>query len=549
MRRSLGLAVLGVLCLCVLAIPAVASAALQPTSSFGTSGSGAGQIERPGDGAYAPDGDFYLADGENQRVDVFSSTGVFLFAFGKKVNVTTEGDLCTAASGCQSGTVGTGAGEFIEPTDVTLLDGDAYVSDFNNNRVSVYTESGEFLRAFGKEVDVAGGNICTTTSGCRDGEATGANAAIDGPDGLVASGGAIFVADSGNDRIDRFTPAGTFVEAFGKNVGGAGINVCTSSGVCSAGTASAEAGTVDRPWSIAATPSGDLAVAELSSGRVDLFTTGGTFIRGIAAGVGPGGEGVCTEATTCRHGESGSGPGALSGPLAVTADAAGNLYVGDGNVRVSEFTEAGAFVRAFGEGVATGAEAFEVCSSVCGRGRESTQAGSTGEPDGLALNPAGELTVVEFKVQAPGEFFRVENFGEPAPAATGEVGTTVVVPSPSPSQPTAPAPSASNPSAPAPSGKFKLGKLRYDRKNGTATLTVTPVAAGSFVLSGKGVKKASAAGKAGRPVILKVLAAGKSKKALSETGKAKLKLTVVFTPTGGSATSQTKKVTLKETLG
>jgi hypothetical protein len=547
MRRSLGVAVLGVLWLCALVVPAVASAALEPTLSFGTSGEGAGQIQRPGDGAYAADGDFYLADGGNRRVDVFSSSGAFLFAFGKKVNVATEGDLCTAASGCQAGTRGTGAGEFIEPTAVAILDGDAFVSDFTNNRVSVYTENGEFLRAFGKEVDVSGGNICTATSGCREGEATGANGAIRDPDGLVVSGGTVFVADSGNDRIDSFTPAGAFVAAFGKNVGGAGVNVCTSSVVCSAGTAGTEAGTVDRPWSVAATPSGDLAVAELSSGRVDLFTAGGTFIRGIAAGVGPAGEGVCTEATTCRHGESGSGPGALSGPLAVTADAAGNLYVGDGNVRVSEFTEGGAFVRAFGEGVATGAEALEVCTSVCRRGLESTQVGSTGEPDGMALNPAGELTVVEFKVQAPGEFFRVENFGEPAPPATGGGGTTVVVPSPS--QSTAPASSASKPSAPAPSGAFRLGKLRYDKKNGTATLTVTPVAAGSFLLSGKGVKKASAAGRAGRPVILEIRAAGEAKKALAETGKAKLKLTVAFTPTGGSATSQTKKVTLKETLG
>ncbi len=144
MRRSLGLAVLGVLCLCVLAIPAVASAALEPTLSFGTSGEGAGQINRPGDGAYAPDGDFYVADGGNRRVDVFSSSGAFLFAFGKKVNVKTEGDLdlCTAASGCQAGMGGTGAGEFIEPTAVALLDGDAFVSDFSNNRVSVYTETG-----------------------------------------------------------------------------------------------------------------------------------------------------------------------------------------------------------------------------------------------------------------------------------------------------------------------------------------------------------------------------------------------------------------------
>ncbi len=44
------------------------------------------------------------------------------------------------------------------------------------------------------------------------------------PDGLVASGGTIFVADSYNDRIDSFTPAGSFIGAFGKNVGGAGIN-------------------------------------------------------------------------------------------------------------------------------------------------------------------------------------------------------------------------------------------------------------------------------------------------------------------------------------
>jgi hypothetical protein len=532
------MAILGVSWLCAFAIPPVASAALQPTLSFGTSGEGAGQIQRPGDGSYASDGDFYLADGENQRVDVFSSTGVFLFAFGKKVNVATEGDLCTAASGCQSGTSGAGAGEFVEPTDVTLLDGDAFVSDFGNDRVSVYTESGEFLRAFGKEVDVSGGNICTSTSGCRGGEVSGANAAIHGPDGLVASGGTIFVADSGNNRIDSFTAAGTFVEAFGKNVGGAGVDVCASSGVCSAGTAGAAAGTVDRPWSIAATPSGDLAVAEQSSGRVDLFTAQGTFIRGIAAGVGPAGAGVCTEATTCREGESGFGPGALPLPLAVTADAAGNLYVGDGYARrVSEFTEAGAFVRAFGEGVATGAEAFEVCTSVCRRGLESTQAGSTGEPDGMALNPAGELTVVEYKVQAPGEFFRVENFGDPAvtPPSTGPTTT-----------PVSPAPIA----APAPTtGKFKLGKVVYDKKNGIATITVTPVTAGKFVLVGKGVKKVSAAAKAGRATTLRIAATGKVKKELAKAGKAKVTVEITCTPTGGKATTQTVRLTLKKTRG
>ncbi len=540
MRSRLGVAVLGLLCLGVLVVPAVASAAIQPTSSFGTTGSEAGQISRPGDGAYAADGDFYLADGGNRRVDVFSSTGGFLFAFGKKVNVATEGDLCTAASSCQKGTSGTGAGEFIEPSAVTLLGGDAFVSDFANNRVSVYTESGEFLRAFGKEVDVSGGNICTTMSGCREGESTGVNGAINNPDGLVASGGTIFVADSYNYRIDSFTPAGTFVGAFGKNVGGAGINVCTSSGVCSAGAASAEAGTVDRPWSIAATPSGDLAVAELSSRRVDLFTAQGTFIRGIAAGVGPAGEGVCTEATTCRGGESGFGPGALPGPLSVTADAAGNLYVGGEARRVSEFTEAGAFVRAFGEGVATGAEAFEVCTSICRRGLESTQAGSTGEPVGMAPNPAGELSVVEYKVQAPGEFFRVENFADPAtPVAAGGAGTVTTTPK------------AATPSAlaPKPSGRFKLGKLRYDDKNGTAKLTVTPVAAGKFLLSGKGVKKSSATARAGRSATLYVIAAGKVKKTLARTGVEKVTLKISFAPDGGSATSQTKRLTLKEKRG
>jgi hypothetical protein len=108
-------------------------------------------------------GDVYVADTANQRIQVFSPNGAFLFMFG---------------------TEGTGAGQFEFPMSVAIdpATGNVYVEDFLNWRVEEFTATGEFVLAIGKEVNetkdgapgatVAEKNLCTAESHdkCKAGE-------------------------------------------------------------------------------------------------------------------------------------------------------------------------------------------------------------------------------------------------------------------------------------------------------------------------------------------------------------------------------------------
>ena len=104
-----------------------------------------------------------------------------------------------------------------------------------------------------------------------------------------------------------------------------------------------------------------------------------------------------------------------------------------------------------------------------------------------------------------------------------------------------------------PNNAITLGKPKANKRNGTATLSVTVPGAGELTLQGKGVKgqrlgavglrvtkPVSGAGK----VKLKVKAKGKTLKKLKARGKVTVKVTVTFTPTGGTPRSETKKVKL-----
>jgi hypothetical protein len=99
-------------------------------------------------------GDVYVADTLNFRVEKFDSVGNFVLMFGKEVDKTTKGDVCTAESGdtCQAGVQGVnGAGEFSDPTYVAVDDsadpskGDVYVGDVTTNTVYKFSAGGEFL--------------------------------------------------------------------------------------------------------------------------------------------------------------------------------------------------------------------------------------------------------------------------------------------------------------------------------------------------------------------------------------------------------------------
>ena len=107
----------------------------------------------------------YVADTNNHRVSVFDTAGAFRRAFGNDVNPAPGGGLETCTISCQSATQGSGAGEMRFPTSIALSGGSLYLTE-NSNRVSEYTTGGGFVRAFGKDVDPAGGDgfeVCTTS--------------------------------------------------------------------------------------------------------------------------------------------------------------------------------------------------------------------------------------------------------------------------------------------------------------------------------------------------------------------------------------------------
>ena len=108
------------------------------------------------------------------------------------------------------------------------------------------------------------------------------------------------------------------------------------------------------------------------------------------------------------------------------------------------------------------------------------------------------------------------------------------------------------------SNQLTLSKLQRNKKKGTARLPVTVPGKGTLALSGKGVKAQTAGATAKTSVtgegtvVLPVKAKGKARKRLISTGKAKLRLSVTFTPTSDPAdppSTQQVKVKLLKKLG
>ena len=110
------------------------------------------------------------------------------------------------------GTPGGTAGQLNGPFDVAIdAAGNLYVADQSNNRISVFTPEGSFLRAFGFDVIPGGGTgfeICTAS--CKAGVAGNGAGQLSDPPGVATDcRGAVYVADFANHRIQRFGEPGT----------------------------------------------------------------------------------------------------------------------------------------------------------------------------------------------------------------------------------------------------------------------------------------------------------------------------------------------------
>ncbi|HSS43350.1 MAG TPA: hypothetical protein VLK37_12470 [Solirubrobacterales bacterium] len=108
------------------------------------------------------------------------------------------------------------------------------------------------------------------------------------------------------------------------------------------------------------------------------------------------------------------------------------------------------------------------------------------------------------------------------------------------------------PPPPPPSNVITRGKLTLNKSNGTGKLAIIVPGPGTLVAVGKGktkkVKRASLAVTVAGTAKLPLKPNGAGKKVLNSNGKLKTGIDVTFTPTGGTAATQTYKVTLKKTL-
>lgn len=154
-----------------------------PVFQFGSEGDESGQFKKPEGVAVNSNGVIYVADTQNNRIQIFSTDGIFLTAFGK---------YGTSEEGKKSAEV-----VFQNPKAITIdAENLVYVLDSGNNRIQVFKEDGAFVGEIGGQGKSAG-RFKQPVDITKD------------------ENNYLYVADKGNHRIQIFSPRGEFVMSFG----------------------------------------------------------------------------------------------------------------------------------------------------------------------------------------------------------------------------------------------------------------------------------------------------------------------------------------------
>ena len=113
---------------------------------FGGFGDGPGQLNIPWGICLDKDGNVFVADWRNDRIQSFTANGKWLASFGQPGS---GGDAAVARQHGGIRRVDRPVGVFNRPTGVAVdKDGDIYVADWLNNRVQVLTPDGRFITEF-----------------------------------------------------------------------------------------------------------------------------------------------------------------------------------------------------------------------------------------------------------------------------------------------------------------------------------------------------------------------------------------------------------------
>jgi sugar lactone lactonase YvrE len=206
---------------CFLLFANAASASPMFLSTWGVTGTGPGQFNQPFGLDFDSQGNLYVADQANFRVQVFAPDGTYLRQWLTGGNTFPTGlrianDLVYVVmnhvhyvnvyttSGVLVNQIGALNGLFFYPTAISIApSGNLYVVDSENERVVELAPDGTPIGAFGGYGSAPG--------------------QFNTPYGIaIDPAGNVYVSDRGNYRVEVFTDAGSFLRQWGTYGSGAG---------------------------------------------------------------------------------------------------------------------------------------------------------------------------------------------------------------------------------------------------------------------------------------------------------------------------------------
>ena len=278
-------------------LPAQLTSTYDYLFQFGVPGSGDGQLNNPHGLVIDGNGNVYVADCGNDRIQKFSADGTFLLQWGGSgsgdgqmklpfgIGLDGSGNILLAdlmnhriqtfaGDGtflAKWGSMGSGDGQLNVPYDVAVdAIGHIYVSELGNDRIQKFGPDGAFLAKWG-------------------GYGSGDGQFKDPHDIAVDGSGSIYVVDKKNHRVQKFSSDGTFITKWGRF-----------------GTADGE---FVYPIGIAVDGSGHIYVTDGNNQRVQKFLGDGTFLT--------------------KWGSAGSGDGEFENPSGIFVNGNGSVFVAD----------------------------------------------------------------------------------------------------------------------------------------------------------------------------------------------------------------------------